>query len=355
MSTIRVNKLIEILLSLYSSSENIKDIPPIMLWGSPGIGKSQAIKQVSKLLEEKTGKKVNLIDIRLILFNPVDLRGLPVADKEKESAIWLKPEIFNMDNSDNVINILFLDELTSCPQSIQACAYQIILDRKIGEHKLPKNCLVLAAGNKIEDRSVAHKLSKALSNRLVHLEIEPNIEDWKQWALKNHIDKRILGYLNFNNSYLFKFDQESSENAFPTPRTWEMVNKTLSIMDMDSAFPFIAGSIGESTAFDFFSYSKCFDKLPDIKSILDGKIKKVPKEPDTNFALCSAIASKAMGFSEINLANLLNYSLNMLPEFAICLFKDILTANRLLMKTLILLPEFDLFQNRFGKLFVEDY
>jgi len=352
MNLIRVNKLIEILLELYCSGDT-NNIPPIMLWGSPGIGKSQAVKKVSELLQERTGKQVNLIDVRLILFNPVDLRGLPVVDKEKESAIWLRPEIFKMDNSDNVINILFLDELTSCPQSLQACAYQIILDRKIGEHKLPDNCLVLAAGNKIEDRSVSHKLSKALSNRLVHLEIEPNIDDWKQWAIQNKIDKRILGYLNFNNSYLFKFNPESSENAFPTPRTWEMVNKTLSIMDMDSAFPFIAGSIGQSTAFDFFSYSKCFDKLPDIKSILDGKTDKVPKEPDINFALCSAIASKSLILNKKNLANLLKYSLNMLPEYAVLLFKDILTANRTLLKTLIMLPEFDLFQSKFGKLVEE--
>jgi len=349
MNTIRVNKLIEILLKLYSS-ENIKNIPPIMLWGSPGIGKSQAIKQVSELLEKETGKQVILTDIRLVLFNPVDLRGIPVVDKEKEAAIWLRPEIFKMDDSENIINILFLDELTSCPQSIQACAYQIILDRKVGEHKLPDNCIVIAAGNKIEDRSVSHKLSKALANRLVHLEVEPNIDDWKQWAMQNKIDKRILGYLNFNNSYLFKFSPESSENAFPTPRTWEMVNKTLSIMDMDSAFPFIAGSVGESTAFDFFSYSKCFDKLPDIKSILDGKTNKVPKEPDVNFALCSAIASKSLELNKNSLANLLKYSINMLPEYAVLLFKDILSANRNLLKTLILLPEFDLFQSKFGKL-----
>ena len=94
-------------------------------------------------------------------------------------AIWLKPQIFQMNDSEDVVNILFLDEISAAPQSVQAAAYQITLDRVVGEHKLPENCIVIAAGNRVTDRSVAFKMPKALANRLMHFEVDGNFDSWK--------------------------------------------------------------------------------------------------------------------------------------------------------------------------------
>lgn len=113
--------------------------------GSAGVGKSQAVRQIGKEIESQTGKKVHITDVRLLLFNPIDLRGIPTSNADKTLAVWLKPQIFQMDESDSVINILFLDEISAAPQSVQAAAYQITLDRVVGEHKLPGNCIVIAA------------------------------------------------------------------------------------------------------------------------------------------------------------------------------------------------------------------
>ncbi len=90
-------------------------IPSLMLWGAPGVGKSQSVHGAAKKIEKATGKKTMVTDVRLMLFNPVDLRGIPVADSNRELAVWLRPRIFEMDRSENVINILFLDELTAAP------------------------------------------------------------------------------------------------------------------------------------------------------------------------------------------------------------------------------------------------
>ena len=102
-----------------------------MLWGPPGIGKSQGVREIADNIKAKTGKKVHITDVRLLLFNPVDLRGIPTANADKTLAVWLRPQIFQMDAGDDTINILLLDEISAAPQSVQAAAYQITLDRTI--------------------------------------------------------------------------------------------------------------------------------------------------------------------------------------------------------------------------------
>ena len=144
--------------ALIQSNTPFKTFPSVMLWGPPGVGKSQGIRQVAKNIAEQTGKKVEITDVRLLLFNPVDLRGIPTANEDKTLAVWLKPKIFQMDDSTDVVNILFLDEISAAPQSVQAAAYQITLDRTVGEHTLPDNCIVMAAGNRVTDRSVAYAM-----------------------------------------------------------------------------------------------------------------------------------------------------------------------------------------------------
>ena len=155
--------------ALINAGDKIKMMPSVMLWGAPGVGKSQGVKQIAREIEVRTGKKTVVTDVRLLLFNPIDLRGIPTSNEDKTLAVWLKPQIFQMDDSEDVINILFLDEISAAPQSVQAAAYQITLDRVVGEHRLPDNCIVIAAGNRTTDKSVVYKMPKALANRMLHL------------------------------------------------------------------------------------------------------------------------------------------------------------------------------------------
>lgn len=155
-----VDKMSDAYCKLIQNGLPLWTMPSVMLWGPPGVGKSQAVRQIAKEIEENTGKKVNVTDVRLLLFNPIDLRGIPTANEDKTLAVWLKPKIFQMDSSEDVVNILFLDEISAAPQSVQAAAYQITLDRVVGEHKLPENCIVIAAGNRTTDKSVASKCQR---------------------------------------------------------------------------------------------------------------------------------------------------------------------------------------------------
>lgn len=323
----RVNEMIDLMAPLYASCKNYSQkegIPSLMLWGPPGIGKSQGIDALGKKVQEITGKQVVKTDARLLLFNPVDLRGIPVADAKRELAIWLKPAIFQMDPSDSIINILFLDEISAAPLSVQAAAYQMTLDRVIGEHKIPDNCIVVAAGNRITDKSVAYKMPKALGNRMTHIEITSEVEDWKRWAIPHGIDSKIIGYINYKNSALFGFDPSTDDVAFPSPRSWEMVDKYLKKLNanVDIAFPLVAGSVGMGTATEFKAYTKVFNELPDIKAIYEGTETTVPKEPDVLYALSAALASYSVKADIKQLANFLKYSSTMPAEFAALTVKD---------------------------------
>lgn len=335
----KIGDIADIMVPLYASS-NAKEIPSVMIWGPPGVGKSAIIKSMGTQLAKMTGKTIHHEDVRLLLFNPVDLRGIPVADAKRELAIWLKPKIFQMDPNPNIINILFLDEISAAPPSVQAAAYQITLDRVVGEHKLPDNCIIIAAGNRVTDKSVAYKMPKALTNRMVHIEAVCEIDDWKKWAIPAGIDPRIVGWLNYKNSALFDFDPSNDDVAYPTPRSWEMVDKFLKkLKDITVAYPLIVGSIGLGASTEFKAYTQIYNKLPDIRGIYNGtETAPPPTAPDILYALSSALVSYAPKATKPQLVNLLEYTGKMKAEFAALTIKDIVIMEDVRNKMMIL-PE----------------
>ena len=329
--TLTVNQMVDQLstayISLINSKALLKSFPSVMLWGPPGVGKSQGIRQVASRIAEKTGKRVEITDVRLLLFNPVDLRGIPTANEDKTLAIWLKPQIFQMDGSDEVINILFLDEISAAPQSVQAAAYQITLDRTVGEHRLPDNCIVIAAGNRVTDRSVAYTMPKALANRLCHIEIVGDTASWHEWAVGAGINAIVLGFLEYNPSMLMQFDSVTDGLSFPTPRSWEMVSNILNYVsdDIDRVFPLISGCVGEAAAYELRTWSEVYSRIPKIEDIFEGKAIGVPVRPEALFALSSYIVNYANEHhSDTELKNAVKYSAQMPVEFKNRIFTDLL-------------------------------
>lgn len=322
----------------------LKTFPSVMLWGAPGVGKSQAVRQIAKEIGLKTGKKTVVTDVRLLLFNPIDLRGIPTSNQEKTLAVWLKPQIFDMDDSSETVNFLFLDEISSAPQSVQAAAYQITLDRVIGEHKLPENCIVIAAGNRTTDKSVAYKMPKALSNRLLHIEVEGSFDSWKKWAIENGINDKVIGFLSFKRDYLFGFDSSSDDLAFPTPRAWEMVSNILNSVssDLDAVYSLVAGVVGAGVATEFLSWSKVYSELPDIEDIFNGKPVKIPTQTDVLYALTSAMTSYAKEYKDEmrKIANSIVYADRLPADFSVLVMKDYMYIEKDYKQKLMRLPEF---------------
>ena len=322
-----VDQLSHAYISLIKSNVSLKSFPSVMLWGRPGVGRSQGIRQVAKQIEEKTEKKVHITDVRLLLFNPVDLRGIPTANADKTLAVWLKPQIFQMDSSPEIVNILFLDEISAAPQSVQAAAYQITLDRTVGEHKLPDNCIVVAAGNRVTDRSVAYTMPKALANRLCHMEIEGDSHSWHEWAVCSGINDMVISFLEYKPSMLMRFNAANDGLAFPTPRSWEMVSNILNHVsdDVGKVFPLISGCIGEEAAYELRSWRELYDKVPEVESIFEGKTTSVPVRPEILFALSSQVVNHAHeNHSDEEIRNLVYYAAKMPVEFRNRIFADLL-------------------------------
>lgn len=353
-----VGKTVDSLSTAYSnlikSSLPIKNFPSVMLWGPPGVGKSQAIRQIAKKIEEETGKKVKVTDVRLLLFNPIDLRGIPTANEDKTLAVWLKPQIFQMDESKKVVNILFLDEISAAPQSVQAAAYQITLDRTVGEHKLPDNCIVIAAGNRITDKSVAFRMPRALANRLMHIEVESNFESWRKWAVASGINPKVIGFLSFKRDMLCPTNVNSEDLAYPTPRSWEMVSNVLNyaVDDVQGSFPFISGLVGGGAAIEFKSWMRVYNNLPSIEDIFMGKEHKVPTGVDTLYALTSAMTAYAREHKDnkTQIVNSIRYAQTLPPDFSALLLFDYTNLEKGYKEKLLLIPEFSKWLSSKGKL-----
>lgn len=318
-----VGEITEILSQTYQTAiqngVSPKLIPSVMMWGAPGVGKSQAVRQIANNIQRATGKETRVTDVRLLLFNPIDLRGIPTANADKTLAIWLKPQIFQMDDSKDIVNILFLDEISAAPQSVQAAAYQITLDRVVGEHKLPDNCIIIAAGNRVTDKSVSFKMPKALANRLLHLEVEGSYDSWNAWAVKSGVNEKVLGYLASHTARLFGFNPSNDELAFATPRSWEMVSNLLNNVcdDVDKMYPMIAGLVGTGTAIEFMSWIKVFDKVPKMEDVFNGVASVKPTTIDALYATVSSMSIYARGVKDNpeKIGNSLAYAQNFPSDF----------------------------------------
>lgn len=246
---------------------------PAFIWGAPGIGKSDIAQQLGAEMD------AIVLDIRLSLWEPTDLKGIPYYDASIGRMVWGIPEELPSlaEANEHRYIIMFLDELSSALPQVQAAAYQLVLNRRVGKYVLPDNVLLLAAGNRESDRSVTYRMPRALANRFTHLKLEVNWDDWFHWATTNHIHSDIVGYLTFSKPSLYDFDPQSSSLAFATPRSWSFVNRFLSNPETsdDTLGDLIAGTVGEGLAAAFMAHRRLAGELPNPKDILTRKVTTV--------------------------------------------------------------------------------
>ena len=291
---------------------------PTFVWGPPGIGKSSVVKQVA----EANG--YGFIDLRLALMDPTDLKGIPFYDKEQHQALWAPPSFLPKEGE----GILFLDELNSAPPAVQASAYQLILDRKVGEYTLPEGWAIVAAGNREGDRGVVYRMPAPLANRFVHLDMEVSVDDWRDWAFKAGVDTRVIAYIGYKSEDLFSFDPTKQEKSFATPRSWEFVSSLLqSEMESKLLLETISGAIGKERAVNFLSFAKVMHKLPDIEAILKEGTGSYPEEIDVLHALATGLVM-AIRHDDApeRIENLLQYTLELQSEFAVMVVQDLQRA-----------------------------
>jgi len=276
------SELYEALLAL------ISERVPVHIWGASGVGKSQIVGQVSRYLNWQ------FLDVRAVQLDPVDLRGLPRVFDDKTE--WVPPNFLPRSGK----GILFLDELTSAPQMTQAACYQLVLDRKLGDYELPEGWVVIAAGNPASERGVHFAMPRPLRNRFVHLDLEPDFEDWCRWAVIAGIRPEILAFLRFKPALLHDPNVTSDANAWPTPRAWEMASQVLNgfarrqgnglIGSSEIEARLLEGTVGSAATTELVAFLRLFRQLPSIDEILlTPETAPLPNEPSARIAIATAL------------------------------------------------------------------
>ena len=295
---------------------------PLHIWGPPGVGKSKVVAQAASRLG------LEMIDLRAVLLDPVDLRGLPKVENGRTQ--WASPDFLPREGS----GVLFLDELTSAPQLVQAACYQLVLDRKLGEYILPSGWSVLAAGNKAADRGVHFSMPTPLRNRFIHLELEVDLDDWCNWALGAGIRAEVIAFLRFRPSLLHE-PGTREDNAWPTPRSWEFVSQLLSCAcTAELEHDLLRGAVGDGAAAELTGFLRTFRDLPSIDEIFlaPGRT-PVPDSPAAMFAVATALATR---LNDRTVGRGLTYLDRMPAEFRVLAVRDATQRDRLITKT----PEF---------------
>ncbi len=261
---------------------------PVMLWGPPGVGKSQMVAQVAAKHD------VAVIDIRLSQMEPSDLRGIPF--RRAEQVEWAVPAILPDAQRHGEAGILFLDEITSAPPAVSAAAYQLILDRRLGEYEVPEGWAIFAAGNRQGDRGVTYTMPAPLANRFSHFEVDTHLDDWVSWAYRNGMDERIIAFLRFRPELLFDFDPAHNPVAFPSPRSWEFAHRGL--QKFGDHAELLQGSlqacVGPAAGIELHAFVNSLEQMPDLDAIVAGEEIAAPEEIDLQYAVAAALVGRAI-------------------------------------------------------------
>jgi len=300
------------------------------LTGSPGLGKSDLIREVAE------DNNLKVIDFRLAQADPTDLNGFPSLNEDRSRSHYAAPVTFPLtgdalpEGKDGWL--LFFDEMNAAPISVQAASYKVILDRMVGEHPLHKNVAMVCAGNLSSDKAIVNRLSTAMQSRLIHLNLTVDVDAWIDWALMNQIDHRIIGFIRFRNDLLHNFDPSHSDNTFPCPRTWHFLSKIISkwnTVEIEN-LPLMAGTVGEGPALEFKGFTDIYKSLPTITQILNQPDKiTVPTEPSTLYAITSLISSRT---TKENIAKFMQLVERLPIEFQVITLQGISKVEKSLLK-----------------------
>jgi hypothetical protein len=248
----------------------IMDQMPVAFWGPSGIGKSAIALEAASDLSEESGTEFEFIDIRLSTYEPSDLRGVLVPDMKAKKGVWLPPSVLPTDP--DFVGVIMFDEISSAVPLVQAAAYQLFLDRKIGEYTLPEGASLLAAGNRLGDKGVVFPMAAPLANRFGgHIEVELSVEQWKWWAYREGIDQQIIGFISANEDKLHHFNPQSKEKAFASPRSWSFVDQILNckVSKEHIMQEWVESTISKGIGSEFWAYRSLLNGVVSTEDLLD--------------------------------------------------------------------------------------
>ena len=265
---------------------------PVFIWGKPGIGKSDVVREFA------TRNDMRLIDLRLTTLESVDLRGLPWIDSERKQTAWMRPEFFPVDD---IPTVIFLDELTAAEPRIQASSYQLILDRCVGSHVLPESAWVIGAGNGLEDGSISYGMGAALADRFLHVNMVANSQDWVVWALEQGVHVSVVTFIRLKPECLDSSQGLTGPDQLvnPSPRSWECVSRILKQVKNKSVQSLaISGLVGEGVAVQFLHTMEEIGQVPPIDALVKLTPKKAASRIPGTLSALYGFTYSAVGYVE---------------------------------------------------------
>lgn len=272
---------------------------------SPGRGKSAIARQLADELE------LELIDIRLSMYESYDFNGLPFPNHDVGLTQFLPVDLFPLDTTPLPEGkrgwFILLDEFTHAEPEMIRASYKLVLDRMVGMRHLHDNAFIMLAGNGIDDNALANNVGTAINNRVTHITLGSDVDFWlTDVAAKFGYDHRIIGYLSANKNDLNDFDPENDDHAFCSERSWEFVSKLIKGVDNLSGYsPLVAGTITPGVAASFMQFCEIYKNLVHINDVVkDPENCAIPSDSATRWALVTHLANAC---TEDNLTELCAY------------------------------------------------
>lgn len=303
----------ELLIALQTPSPKGYMGIPALVWGAPGEGKSSFIESLHR-------EDFPVVTLIASIHDPTDFSGLPV--HENGQVRFIPPEWASAFDEAGQ-GILFLDELTTSPPSVQAALLRIVLERKVGFRSLPKGVRVVAAANPADVAVVGWELSAPLSNRFVHIQWElptktylkalekgfespslPEIDPAMHSECQRFWRAMAAAFLRRSPNLLHTLPADG-EKAFASPRTWDYAIALMTSCDLLGIAPrpgksgkaseiflnLVKGCVGEGVGISFAEFLKSL-RIPDPEKVLAGKEKVSLRSlrDDEIYALFSSMA-----------------------------------------------------------------
>lgn len=328
---------------------------PIFGLGKGGIGKTESIKDLADQLG------IGYIDIRLLMYSEVDLKGIPYPNTDHTFTVWLQNNILPRVERDGERGILVLDEITSVSRSVRTAAYQLLNERRLGEYVLPAGWMVICLGNGEEDGGDFQGMEGNFANRCSIFNVSPNLDAWKDWAYKTGINYLVLAYVSWQPGDLHTYNPDSeTEMLFASPRAWKAVSDIMNIhgynKDDDITALRILSNVGSRVGNKFISFCKYKEAAVDPQDIINGQKVKDIKEMEVLFMTIQGVIkllsdeikqdkvlNKNLGEKTLkHCANGIRWMLSLNSvEHQVMAIKDLAASNRVEMSSMFLNPKFN--------------
>ena len=254
----------------------------VLLKSGPGTAKTASVRQFA------AKKKMKLIHIHAPLVDLLDLKG--VISTQGDEAKFLPFNTWPKASDDPVV--ILIDELPQCVPAIQNAFSQLLIDKKMGDITLPKGSLVVATGNRREDKAATHNIPSHVISRVMHIEVDRSNDDFFEWGMKNGVSAEVIAFGHWKPDAIYNFDPKNSQEPYGCYRTWEYVSNILkSKPPTELLGEMIAGVVGKGISAEFMAYRRLFSQLPDPQQILTNPhATTIPTDPGTLYAISTSIA-----------------------------------------------------------------